>query len=168
MQRLGPAGDDAAYRKLGRLTALVGAVEDFAADQRAFVVGAHGGAGGRRSAATGFNHFVLQAGWQRHHSVAGGIALEKLQTRLASGAGRFLGQRLHLALQCLESRLHGRFVNRAGLLGVSITQAVHDQFDSQVGDVARQQLVAHLTANAVAHALFVGFESIAHDGSPEK
>src|SRR5690606_20621132 len=50
LQCFGPAGDNAAYRELGGLAALVGAVKYLTTDQGAFVVGTDGRAGSRSRA----------------------------------------------------------------------------------------------------------------------
>src|SRR5690606_16782777 len=110
LQCFGPAGDDATYRELGRLAALVGAVKYLTTDQGAFVVGTDGRAGSRSRAGAFADHLILQTGRQRDHAFATAVALEELLTGLACSAGGFFGQRLHLGLQGLEGSLHGSVI----------------------------------------------------------
>src|SRR5690606_5558308 len=56
LQCFGPAGDNAAYRELGGLAALVGAVKYLTTDQGAFVVGTDGRAGSRSGAGAFADH----------------------------------------------------------------------------------------------------------------
>src|SRR5690606_28163583 len=60
LQRLGPASGHTANRELGRLAALVGAVEHSAVDQGAVVVSTYLSVETRLGAVTGSQHFVLQ------------------------------------------------------------------------------------------------------------
>src|SRR5690606_27782490 len=106
LQCFGPAGDNAAYRELGGLAALVGAVKYLTTDQGAFVVGTDGRAGSRSGSGTFTDDLILQTGRQSDHALAAAVALEELLTGLACGAGGFFGQRLHLGLQGLEGSLH--------------------------------------------------------------
>src|SRR5690606_8550084 len=87
LQCFGPAGDNAAYRELGGLAALVGAVKYLTTDQGAFVVGTDGRAGSRSGAGAFADHLILQTGRQRDHAFATAVALEELLTGLACGAG---------------------------------------------------------------------------------
>src|SRR5690606_6993764 len=66
---LGPARDHAAQRELGRLAALIGAVEHGAVQQLALVIHADAVAGGRTRAAALAQHHVLQAGRGGDHAL---------------------------------------------------------------------------------------------------
>src|SRR5690606_31044713 len=70
LQGFDPAGDHAAYRELGWLAALVGAVEHGAVDQRAVVVGAHLIIARRLGTFASDQHLILQARLQHSHAFA--------------------------------------------------------------------------------------------------
>src|SRR5690606_18214471 len=91
LQCFGPAGDNAAYRELGGLAALVGAVKYLTTDQGAFVVGTDGRAGSRSGSGTFTDDLILQTGRQSDHAFATAVALEELLTGLACSAGGFFG-----------------------------------------------------------------------------
>ena len=168
LQGFGPTSDHTANREFGRLAALVGAVEDLTGNQRAFVVSANSCTGVRRCTRTGGNNLVLQTGFQGNDTLTLGILGQEINAGLCSLRRSGFSSGLHLALQHLERRLQLCLRHLAGLLLESVLQAGRNQLQRQIGNIAGQQLLAHLTADAVADAFLVGINHVAHGEPPQK
>ena len=168
LQGFGPTSDHTANREFGRLAALVGAVEDLTGNQRAFVVSANSCTGVRRCTRTGGNNLVLQTGFQGNDTLTLGILGQEINAGLCSLRRSGFSSGLHLALQHLERCLQLCLRHLAGLLLEGVLQAGRNQLQRQIGNVAGQQLLAHLTADAVADAFLVGINHVAHGEPPQK